>query len=35
MRSFAEGVLQIATGFLIFASYLIGFTKTEQSATIY
>lgn len=35
MRSFAEGILQIATGFLIFASYLVSFTKTEQSATNY
>lgn len=35
MRSFSEEILQIATGFLIFASYLVSFTKTEQSATNY
>ena len=35
MRSFTERILAIATGFLIFASYSVEFTKTEQSTTSY
>lgn len=35
MRSFAERILQFAAGFLIFASYMVGFIKTEQSAKNY
>lgn len=35
MRDFLERILAIITGFLIFASYSVGFTKTEQSATNY
>lgn len=35
MHSFTERILAIVTGFLIFASYSIAFTKIEQSATSY